>query len=231
MRSSHSRLVKKSATVISLEHRFVRLGDVDMRRKNYSAALSKYEVVLTLANSIRNTFLEASVLHRIGKLNFEQKRYDASLLYLLKTLEISQRYHHQDELERTYKLIVEVYRAKNDLKNAFDYQTQYVIIHDSLNDQRNSEQVALLQARFDSEIKETKIELLTKEAQLKQEEINSQRVWMYFYIGSCSLFMLLAVVLLVQLQREPESQSPFEGEESAHSKPGAGARQYQWREG
>lgn len=172
------------------------LGDVDMRRKNYGAALSKYEMVLSLANSIRNTFLEASVLHRIGKLNFEQGRYDAALLYLTRTLEMAKKYQHQDELERTYKLIVEVYRAKNDLKKAFEFQTQYVIIHDSLNDQRNSEQVALLQARFDSELKETKIELLTKEAQLKQEEINSQRVWMYFYIGSCSLFMLLAVVLL-----------------------------------
>jgi two-component system, sensor histidine kinase and response regulator len=172
------------------------LGDVAMKRKDYTTALGKYEVVLITATSLKNTFLEATVLHRIGKLNFEQKRYDVALQYLTQALGVASKYHHKDEMERTCKLIVEVYRGKNDLKRAFDFQTRYVQIHDSLNDQRNSEQVALMQARFDSEIKETKIELLTKDAQLKQEEINSQRVWLYFYIGSLSLFMLLAVVLL-----------------------------------
>lgn len=172
------------------------LGDVAMKRKDYASALSKYEAVLATASSIKNTFLEASVRHRIGKLNYEQKQYDVALRYLMQALDLATRYHHQDEIERTCKLIVEVYKQKDDLKKAFEFQSRYVQIHDSLSDQRSNEQVALMQARFDSEIKETKIELLTKEAQLKQEEINSQRVWMYFYIGSLSLFMLLAVVLL-----------------------------------
>jgi two-component system, sensor histidine kinase and response regulator len=171
------------------------LGDVAMQRKDYTAALSKYQITLIIATSIRNTFLESSVMHRIGKVHYERQQYDEALEYFMKTLDVSTRYHHKDEMERTCKLIVEVYKKKNDLKKAFDFQSRYVQIHDSLNDQRNSEQVALLQARFDSEMKETKIELLTKEAQLKQEEINSQRVWLYFYIGSLSLFILLAVVL------------------------------------
>jgi two-component system sensor histidine kinase/response regulator len=171
------------------------LGDVAMQRKDYTAALSKYQATLIIATSIRNTFLESSVMHRIGKVHYERQQYDEALAYFMKTLDIATRYQHKDEMERTCKLVVEVYKKKNDLKNAFDFQSRYVQIHDSLNDQRNSEQVALLQARFDSEMKETKIELLTKEAQLKQEEINSQRVWLYFYIGSLSLFILLAVVL------------------------------------
>ncbi|RAW01863.1 tetratricopeptide repeat-containing sensor histidine kinase [Pseudochryseolinea flava] len=176
------------------------LGDVDLHFRRYEQAIQKYREVYSAATSLNNTFLLASVLHRMGKVYVERKQYDKALPYLLETLEVSKRYEHKDELERTCKLIVEVYMARNDLKKAFEYQVHYIQIHDSLNDQRNSEQVSLMQARFDSEMKETKIELLTKEAQLKQEEINSQRVWMYFYIGSLSLFVLLAFVLLFNYQ-------------------------------
>lgn len=186
------------------------LGDVDLHFKRFDQAMQKYRAVYTTATSLNNTFLLASVLHRIGRVYVDQKQYDQALPYLLETLEISKRYEHKDELERTCKLIVEVYTARNDLKKAFEYQKHYIQIHDSLNDQRNSEQVALMQARFDSEIKETKIELLTKEALLKQEEINSQRVWMYFYIGSLSLFILLALVLLINYQLKKKANIRLE---------------------
>lgn len=176
------------------------LGDVAMKERNYPDALKKFEQGVTISVSLKNTFLQTSTLHRIGKLHAECNRPDEALRYLLETIALAKQYDHKDELERTYKLIAEVYTKKHDIAKAFEYQTHYLQIHDSLNDQRNSEQMALMQARFDSEMKETKIQLLTKEAQLKQEIINSQRIWMYFCIGFLSLLGLLALVLFYNYQ-------------------------------
>lgn len=176
------------------------LGDVAMKERDYQTALQHFERALTISTGIKNTFLQTSTLHRIGKLHAECNRTDQALQYLLHTIALAKQYGHNDDLERTYKLLADLYDRKHDIRKAYEYQSQYLQLHDSLNNQRNSEQMALMQARFDSEMKGTKIELLTKEAQLKQEEINSQRVWLFVYVGSLCLLGLLALVLFYNYQ-------------------------------
>ena len=53
-----------------------------------------------------------------------------------------------------------------------------------------------MQARFESQLKEAEIQLLKKDTQLKQQEINSQQVWMYFTVGLLLLTGMLVFVLL-----------------------------------
>ena len=172
------------------------LGDVDLNQKNYLGALEKYETVINIANKLDNTFLKVSTLHRIGKTYFALNKQDKALAYLLQNISLSRHHEFRSELERSLKLVSEIYASQNEIEKAFAFQNQYLAVHDSLYQQRSSEQMALMQVRFDSEMKEAKIELLTKDAQLKQEEINTQRMWMYFSIGSLSLMAILAFVLL-----------------------------------
>ena len=176
------------------------LGDIDIAEKKYTEGLQKIERVLSIAAILKNTFLQASSLHRIGKILVAQGKPEQALPYLVKALDMSRVYDHKDEMERIHLLLADAYRDIQDHKKAFEQQRAYLKLHDSLNDRRNGERMALMQARFDSELKEAEIELLTKDMQLKQEEINSQRVWMYFYIGSLTLFVLLAFVLLYNYQ-------------------------------
>ena len=55
--------------------------------------------------------------------------------------------------------------------------------------------MALMQARFDLEMKQAQINLLQKNDQLKQEEINRQRMWMYSSVCLLTLMAVLAFVL------------------------------------
>jgi signal transduction histidine kinase len=176
------------------------LCDIDIEERRHHEALQKIERVLSIATALKNTFLQASSLHRIGKIHLAQGKPEQALPYLIKALDMSRVYDHKDEMERIHLLLADAYRDMQDHKKAFEQQRAYLKLHDSLNDRRNGERIALMQARFDSELKEAEIELLTKDMQLKQEEINSQRVWMYFYIGSLTLLVLLAFVLLYNYQ-------------------------------
>jgi signal transduction histidine kinase len=121
---------------------------------------------------------------------------DKALTFLLSNITLARKAEFRSELELSLKLLSEIYAARGDIGRAFDYQTQYINLHDSLYRQQSAEQLALMQVRFDSEMKEAKIELLTKNTQLKQEELNNQRAWMYFSIGSLTLMAILAFVLL-----------------------------------
>jgi signal transduction histidine kinase len=171
------------------------LSDIYFIKKDYKKAITNLEACLIIAGQEDNTFLKVSSLHRLGKVYKEIGQYDKALAYLLDNIALTQKFGYQEEEERALKLIGEVYALKNDIKNAFLYQTRYIQTHDSLYVQRQNEQIALMQTKFEAEIKEAQIALLLKEAQLDEEEINSQKVWTYFYIGCLSLFVILAFVL------------------------------------
>ena len=172
------------------------LGDIDFNEKKYESALDKYEQVIQMADKLENVFLKVSTMHRIGETYVLLNKSDRALSYLFKNISVARRYEFRRELEQSLKLISEIYSKQKQIAKAYDYQNQYLAVHDSLYEQRSSEQMALMQVRFDSEMKEAKIELLTKDARLKQEEINRQRLWMYFSVGSLTLMAILAFVLL-----------------------------------
>jgi two-component system, sensor histidine kinase and response regulator len=172
------------------------LGDVYFERKDIDAALENFRACLRISEQETNTFLKVSTLHRIAKVYKELGQPGMAIHYLTQNLELAEKFGYREELERTYKLMSETYHAKNDVRNAYLYQSKYLAIHDSLYVQRQNEKITLLQAQFNDEIKQTQIELLTKEAQLNEEEIKSQKVWLYFSIGCVSLLLILAFVLL-----------------------------------
>jgi two-component system sensor histidine kinase/response regulator len=172
------------------------MADIDVRNQRINSAMVKYWKILSLAEQVDNKFLEVSTLHRIGSSFILLNQPDSALKYLTENIRTANQFGYSDELEIAYKLMSDAYVQKNLLAEAFDYQSRYVHLHDSLYDQRNSEQVALMQARFESQLKEAEIELLKKDTQIKQQEINSQQVWMYFTIGLLSLTAILVFVLL-----------------------------------
>jgi two-component system sensor histidine kinase/response regulator len=171
------------------------IGDIYLLRNNLAKAFDNFKICLNISVKQGNTFLRASVLHRLAKLYLLQGYSEKALSSLLENIEIAKEFGFKNELERAYKLMSEIYYKKNDIAQAYQYQSAYIKLHDSLYDQRTDEQISLLQIRFDTEMKQAQIELLTKEAALKAEELERQKVWSYFFIGCLSLVAILAFVL------------------------------------
>lgn len=172
------------------------LGDIDLKHKDFNAALQKFNQAVLLADKKGNKFLKISTLHRIGNTYFLLNQPDEALKHLLENIQLSKQYGYSDELEVTLKLAADVYASEKSIANAYAYQSEYVHLHDSLYNQRNTEYLALMQTRFESQLKEAEIALLKKDTQLKQQELNSQQVWMYFTVGLLSLAAILVFVLL-----------------------------------
>lgn len=171
------------------------LGDIYLAKKDVQQALKNFNECLAISVRESNTFLKVSTLHRIGMSYTTLGKYDKALDYLLEGITIATEYGYADALERTYKNVSDIYHKKNDQARAYVYLGKYLAIHDSLHNQRSSEQITLMQTRFDTELKQAQIELLTKDTALKEEEIERQRVWIYFYAGCLSLLIILAFVL------------------------------------
>lgn len=184
-------------------------GDIYLSEGDFKAAFESFAAVIRISEEVGNVFLKASTFHRIGNTFVSLGEMDKALAYLLPNVALSRKHDFRSELELSLKLISDIYAAKKDVGKAYAYQNEYLKLHDSLYQQRSSEQMALMQARFDSEMKEAKIQLLTKNAELKQIEMNNQRTWMYFSIGLLSLMAVLAFVLLYSNRLKKKANDAF----------------------
>lgn len=171
------------------------LGDVYFTRKEYDAALENFNECLKIARADGNTFLKVSTLHRLGRIYTAMGYPDRAISFLKENIEVAELFGYKEELERTYKLISEIYASRKDIAQAYYYQSKYIVIHDSLSGQRQDEKMTLMQSQLNAEIKEAQIDLLTKEAELNEKELRSQKLWLYFSISCLTLLMLLAFVL------------------------------------
>lgn len=171
------------------------LGDIAYGYANMELALQQYSESMRISETSGNYFIQTSTLHRIGRVYAKQKRYDRALEVLHRNVTLSQNNGYANELERTYKLISDINYEKNDIATAFKYLSLHLALHDSLINQRSSERMSLLAAKFESELKQSQIEVLTKNAKLKEEEINNQRAWSYFYVGCFVLGLIIAGIL------------------------------------
>jgi len=177
------------------------LGDVYMEDGDIKKAIENYKECLAVASQVGNNSLLTSTLHRLGKAYNILNQPDRALAYLLRNITIAEKRGYRDELERSYKLASESYLIKNELIKAYEYQSKYVLLHDSIYNQKNSERVSLIQVQFDTEMKQAEIDLLTKDAELKRQEINRQQIWMLLGAGCLSLLLLLAFVLYYNNKR------------------------------
>lgn len=191
------------------------LGDIALEQKRINDALAQYQLCYVFSSDAGNTFIQSSVLHRISKAYFLSGKTSLAIEKLKENIAIARQYHYQDELERAYKLLSEIYFKRNDMEQAYAYQSAYVAIHDSLYNQRNSEQLALMQIRFDTEIKQAKIDLLTKDSDLKEARIRSQQLFIYFYIGCLILSMILAAVFYMSNRRNRKAKTDLEEKTTA----------------
>jgi signal transduction histidine kinase len=80
-------------------------------------------------------------------------------------------------------------------KKAFEYHKKYKELNDSIFNERNSKKMAELQTRFDFERKEKEIELLKKNEEIQQLNLERQKIFTQFLILISLLVVILAFVI------------------------------------
>jgi two-component system, sensor histidine kinase and response regulator len=180
---------------------FRMLGDISFEEKNFGEALKHYETCLTNAMQQNNNFLRVSTQYRIGKALIRLGQIDRAISLLTQNILLAKKFKYPSELESTYLVLSDAYKAKGDLTAAMEYQTRHYQLKDSLSEQRRGAVTQSIQSRYDSEIKNAQIELLTKDAVIKENELRAQRLLMYVGIAILVILALLIFNLIQSNQR------------------------------
>lgn len=175
-------------------------GEIATGRQQYQQAINVYKEGLALATSSANNYLKISILYRLGGVYNLLKQPKLAMPFLQEAIQLGENFDYNDELERALKLMAESYMLQNDYSKAYQVQNKYIHLHDSLEIFKREQQVSIAQTKFDSELKQTQIELLTREAASQQKSFESQR-WL---AGSSIVFALVLFVLLILLWKKNE---------------------------
>lgn len=170
------------------------LSDVAYDRGDIRKAKGLLKRIQIIADSTKNNFLKATSLNRLANCFIKQNKPDSAIWALKLNEKITSTYGMKDERERVYQSLTNAYRLKNDIQQAFHYQSKFIQLHDSLRDAETNQRIAYMQTRFDSETKETQIQLLSQQALLKEQQLRSQKTLNYFFFVC---FVLLAVFTLI----------------------------------
>ncbi|MBI3221161.1 MAG: tetratricopeptide repeat-containing sensor histidine kinase [Bacteroidetes bacterium] len=171
------------------------LGDIFFEEGKYTEALKSYDICLASASDQNNNFLKASTLYRIGKTYLKLRDTDKALAVLNQNLFLSNRFGFKGEQETTLQLMSEAFAMRKDYANAYDFQSRFVALHDSLLDQRGGEQINLLETQYKLDLKNSQIDILTKETRYKEQEIRIQRIGIYVALVWLACMLLLIIIL------------------------------------
>jgi two-component system, sensor histidine kinase and response regulator len=177
------------------------LGDIAFEEKKFLEAMHHYQECLAGATAQNNNFLLASTQYRLARTFLKLNNPDKALELLNKNIALAKKYNYKSELEATYLTTSDVYAIKNDMARAMQYQSLHYQLKDSLSEQRRGELISMVERQSESEIKNAQIELLTKDALLRKNELKTQRNLIYMGIGILVVLTVLIINLLYGIQR------------------------------
>lgn len=120
-----------------------------------------------------------------------------SLLFLKKSLKLTQEIHFSDELITIYEELAKSYELVTDYENALESFKKFKGYSDSLYSEKNAQKIAELVAEHElaQEAREKEIELLKKDNEIQELNLNRQ-MWLRNFLISIALLSIVIAALV-----------------------------------
>jgi two-component system, NarL family, sensor histidine kinase UhpB len=179
-----------AATYQGMGEVFLAMNDIEKALTFLSKSL-KISKEVGDKNGIANSYLIT------GKIFLKKGDYPISLDYFNKCLSISKETGSKQLISESYKFLSDTYLKMTDYKLAFDNYSMHIQMMDSIHNVETSNKIADLQIKYDVDKKEKEISLLTKEKEIRNKEIQKQKILTNYGIAS----FLLVIILFIFIYR------------------------------
>ncbi|HSF54025.1 MAG TPA: tetratricopeptide repeat-containing sensor histidine kinase [Algoriphagus sp.] len=182
-----------SPYLTSFAHRII--GDVYLARGNYDSAQILYQNSLSMAREQGVKSFEAGVLHRLGHaylLDGELNKAEELLLY---SVGLCKENNFLDELSKTHRYLAQLYGTKGNIQKAYQHQSEYLELSELLQDNANKDRLALLQNMFQSNLKESELELLKAQNENQAYRLATSKRYIIGFAIAAGLIGLLGIRL------------------------------------
>jgi signal transduction histidine kinase len=150
-----------------------------------------YKKALSLAKKEQNRFAEAGVLNHIGNYYLKLDKFKEADEFLRQSLNIAREMGLKITERNLYINLIDLKIRQEDFWGAHGYMKNYYSLKDSILNEKKIRQIVELEARYEAEKKERKIELLEKEGII-------QTTWRYILIVG---MVLIGIIYFLQHSR------------------------------
>lgn len=177
------------------------MGKIYIRKKDFNKALNTHRKAFEYSKKLDTKLDMTKSLIGMAECYLDQKDANQAIAVYQEALNIALPLKLTTEIKEIYEGLSEAYSEKSDFKNAFNYQKLLLEIKDTIYNVNTDKKLGLLQFNFDLEKKESKIKLLTKDAEIKQKEISRQKIVRNSFIGGFIVVLLFAGIFFKQRNR------------------------------
>jgi serine phosphatase RsbU (regulator of sigma subunit) len=189
------------------------IGLVYLDKKEYGKALKNFYDAYKYWSEANDKEGIVIATGNLGEISRQMGDDENALKYFTESFEKADEIHSLSFQKGAARSLAELYYKRGEYKKAYDYFNVYSDLRDTLFSDENAERVSQMQSKYESEQKEHKIKLLTKEAELQESELSQKR----FIINAVSAGAgLLAFLIIMSFRNLRQKQKANQALKSAY---------------
>lgn len=163
--------------------------------------LEKYDSALYFFNQslakidVLETYDRAQLFNNIAKVYLQSKKYRQAIEVYQQALKIGQSVQAVVAVQESYKGLSDAYAGLRDFERGLAYFKLFTSNKDSVMNESSSIKIARIETDYRIQRREKEIELLKKEAEIRNLNLSKNRTVSYFLTGSLLLILTLVGVL------------------------------------
>jgi signal transduction histidine kinase len=176
------------------------IGFLNSKIKNYPKALEAYQKSVEISEELENKPSAMNTYNNIAWVYYHTGNINKSKEYVLKALSYADESENLYFTSESHEILSKIYFARGEYKKGYEHIEKLMVLKDSLFNINSSEMYMEMQVRFETESKEKEIEILKKNDEIKNLQLQRQKnfnlVWILFSI----LLSLLVTLFFFNLQ-------------------------------
>jgi adenylate cyclase len=184
----------KEAEPENLPYTLNYIGRVYTRQKQFDKAIEIHKQAYQLSQNLDTKLDQAQSLVAMAQAYQSKGDVTDAIDAYKKAVDIGQPLNAITEIKDAYEGLSAAYSTQNDFTNAYKYQNLLLAVKDSIYNFNTTKKLGTLQFGFDMDKKESEIKI-------KEQEIKTQKLIKYGFIGGFGIMLLFAGVFFAQRNR------------------------------
>lgn len=184
---------------VSISATLSNLGNIYYEIQEYDSSLKYLSEALIISRKINDMKGVAIRLFNIGELYKKKNNVDSAYIYFNNSLSISEKINDLELISKNYQAISDIFYERKEYKGAYEYHKIFYLLSDSIFNQKVSEQISEMSAKYETEKKEKEIELLNKEKEkqtaLSIEQNKRKNIIIFSSIAGLLLVTIFSIFL------------------------------------
>jgi len=171
------------------------IGNVLNALGQYDSALEYHLQALSIRDQASEKDKMLVSLISVGETYMFLKEYPLSAQYLLRALSVSKEFQSKPALRDTYHTLSALYSTQRNYQKAYEYHQLFVAMKDSVLNEETTQQLSVLQTKYETGEKDKQITLLAKEKEIQAKEMQRQASLNKAIVAGLVLVILVAALV------------------------------------